>query len=49
MEKLANLTQNDINNGVLNRMLVNVGIPDVQEYVKNFHQETEELLVKEFE
>ncbi|CAF0876244.1 unnamed protein product [Rotaria sordida] len=49
MEKLANLTQNDINNGVLNRMLVNVGIPDVQEYVKNFHQETEELLIKEFE
>ncbi|CAF3927985.1 unnamed protein product, partial [Rotaria sordida] len=48
MEKLANLTQNDIDNGVLNRMLVNAGISDVQEYVNNFHQETEELLVEEF-
>ncbi|CAF2433241.1 unnamed protein product [Rotaria sp. Silwood2] len=49
MEKLANITQTDINNGVLNRMLANAGIPDVQEYVKHFHQETEELLIEEFE
>ena len=49
MEKLANLTQTDINNGALIRMLVNAGIPDVQEYVKHFHQETEELIIEEFE
>jgi hypothetical protein len=49
MEKLANLTQTDINNGALIRMLVNAGIPDVQEYVKQFHQETEELIIEEFE
>ncbi|CAF4560711.1 unnamed protein product [Rotaria sp. Silwood1] len=49
MEKLANLTQQDINNGVLNRMLANAGISDVPEYVKHFHQETEELLMEEFE
>jgi hypothetical protein len=49
MEKLANLTQTDINNGVLIRMLANAGIPDVQEYVKTFHQETEDLIVEEFE
>jgi hypothetical protein len=49
MEKLANITQTDINNGVLNRMLLNAGISDVQEYVKQFHQETEELIVEEFE
>jgi len=30
-------------------MLVNAGIPDVQEYVKQFHQETEELIIEEFE
>jgi hypothetical protein len=49
MEKLATLTQTDINNGVLNRMLANAGIPNVQEYIKNFHQETEELIIEEFE
>jgi len=49
MEKLANITQADINNGVLNRMLFNAGISDVQEYVKQFHQETEELIVEELE
>ncbi|CAF3330376.1 unnamed protein product, partial [Rotaria sp. Silwood2] len=49
MEKLANLTPTDINNGVLSRMLVNAGISDVQEYVKHFHQETEELIIEELE
>jgi len=49
MEKLANLTQTDINNGVLICMLANAGIPDVQEYVKTFHQKTEELIIEEFE
>ncbi len=49
MDKLANLTQTDINNGVLMRMLVDAGIRDVQGYVKHFHQETEELIIEEFE
>ena len=49
MEKLVNLTQTDINNGALNRLLINVGIPDVQEYIKTFHQETEELIIEELE
>jgi hypothetical protein len=49
MEILANINQRDINNGVLIRMLASAGIPDVQEYVKNFHQETEELIIEEFE
>ncbi|CAF3432797.1 unnamed protein product [Rotaria sp. Silwood1] len=49
MEKLANITQQDISNGVLNRMLANAGIPDVPEYVKHFHQETEELIIEELE
>ena len=37
MEKLANITETDIKNGVLNRMLADAGIPNVQEYVNNFH------------
>jgi ATP-dependent exoDNAse (exonuclease V) beta subunit len=49
MARLANLTQTDINNGVLNRMLANVGIPDVQQYIENFHRETEDLIIEEFE
>ncbi|CAF0733891.1 unnamed protein product [Adineta ricciae] len=49
MENLAKLTQDDINNGALNRMLINAGIPDVQQYVKDFHHETEELIVEEFQ
>jgi hypothetical protein len=49
MESLANITQTDINNGMLNRMLANAGIHDVQEYVKHFHNETEELIIEEFE
>ncbi|CAF3388896.1 unnamed protein product [Rotaria socialis] len=49
MEKLANLTEADINNGVLMRMLVNAGIPDVQQYVKHFNREVEEIVVEEFE
>jgi hypothetical protein len=49
MEKLANITQADINNGVLNRMLLKAGISDVQEYVTKFHQKTEDKIVEEFE
>ena len=49
MEKLANLTQTNINNGVLNGMLLNTDISDVQEYIKQFHQQTEELTIKDFE
>jgi hypothetical protein len=49
MEKLANLTQTDINNGALIRILANAGIPDVQEYVRNFHQATEDLILEDFE
>jgi len=49
MEKLANITQTDINNGVLNRMLLNAGIPNVQDYVEKFHQKTEKLIVEELE
>jgi hypothetical protein len=49
MEKLANITQTDINNGVLNRMLLNAGISDVQEYVEKFHQEVEDKVVDDLE
>ncbi|UJR26851.1 hypothetical protein I4U23_008163 [Adineta vaga] len=49
MENLAKLTETDINNGVLNRMLVNAGIADVHEYVEKFHQDTEALIIEEFE
>jgi hypothetical protein len=49
MEKLANITQTDINNGVLNRMLLDAGISDVQDYVEKFHQQTEDLIIDEFE
>ncbi|UJR26852.1 hypothetical protein I4U23_008164 [Adineta vaga] len=49
MEKLENLTQTDINNGALIHMLAKAGITDVQEYVKNFHHETEELIIEEFQ
>ena len=49
MEDLANLTRADINNGALIRMLAKAGIPDVQEYIKEFHHETEELIKEEFE
>ncbi|CAF3332506.1 unnamed protein product [Rotaria socialis] len=49
MEALGHLTQADINNGVLNRMLATAGIPDVQEHVKDFHQKVEGIIVEEFE
>jgi hypothetical protein len=49
METLTNLTEKDIKNGALIRMLANAGIPDVREYVKQFHQETEDLIREEFE
>ncbi|CAF4315112.1 unnamed protein product [Adineta steineri] len=49
MESLATITQADINNGALIRMLNKAGIPDIQEYIKHFHQETEELIIEEFE
>ncbi|CAF0997964.1 unnamed protein product [Adineta steineri] len=49
MENLATITQADINNGALIRMLNKAGIPDIQEYIKHFHQETEELIIEEFE
>jgi hypothetical protein len=49
MEKLANITQKDINNGVLIKMLEKAGISDVQEYVKDFHQETEDLIIENFQ
>ena len=49
MERLATLTPTDINNGVLNHMLASAGIPDVQEYVKQFHRETENLVIEDFE
>ncbi|CAF1001438.1 unnamed protein product [Adineta steineri] len=49
MESLATITQADINNGALIRMLNKAGIPDIQEYIKHFHQETEELIIDEFE
>ncbi|CAF1043229.1 unnamed protein product [Adineta steineri] len=49
MENLATINQTDINNGVLNRMLAKAGIPDVQEYINQFHNETENLIVEEFE
>ncbi|CAF1551465.1 unnamed protein product [Rotaria magnacalcarata] len=48
MEKLVNLTEADINNGVLTRMLANAGIPDVQQYVKHFNRDVEEIVVEEF-
>ncbi|CAF0884096.1 unnamed protein product, partial [Adineta steineri] len=49
MENLATITQADINNGALIRMLNKAGIPDIQQYIKHFHQETEELIIEEFE
>ena len=49
MEKLANLSQKDIDNGVLNRMLQNAGIPDVRKYVEQFNEEVEEKLVEDLE
>ncbi|CAF1000429.1 unnamed protein product [Adineta steineri] len=49
MENLATITQADINNGALIRMINKAGIPDIQEYIKHFHQETEELIIEEFE
>ena len=49
MEKLANLTQADINNGALTRMLASAGIPDVHQFVTQFNQETADLIVEEFE
>ena len=49
METLANITQTDINNGILIRMLAKAGIPDIPEYVKNFHRDTEEIIIDEFE
>ncbi|CAF1551452.1 unnamed protein product [Rotaria magnacalcarata] len=49
MESFRHLTQADINNGVLNRMLATAGIPDVQEHVKDFHQKVEGIIVEEFE
>ena len=49
MERLANLTPTDIDNGVLNQLLHKAGIPDVQNYVKQFHQQTEDLIIEELE
>jgi len=49
METLANLTQADINNGVLVRILASAGIPDVPEYVKQFHEATEDIIIDELE
>lgn len=49
MESIANLTQTDINNGVLTRMLANAGINDIQTYVNQFNHEVEELIVEELE
>lgn len=47
MEKLATLTQTDINAGVLTRMLSRAGIPDVQDYVRQFNNQVEELVIEE--
>lgn len=49
MDKLANITQEDIQNGVLNRMLSNAGITDVQEYVHEFQKKVEDKIVEELE
>jgi hypothetical protein len=49
MEKLANLTETDIKNGVLNHMLANAGISNVQDYVEQFHQDTENLIIEQIE
>lgn len=49
MEKLANITQEDINNGVLNRMLYNAGISDVQQYVQHFQKNVQDKIVEELE
>ena len=49
MEKLANITQADINNGVLNRMLGNAGIPNVQAYVQQFHDKIEDKVLENLE
>ena len=49
MERLATLTPADIKNGTLNHMLASAGIPNVQEYVKQFHRQTEELVIEELE
>ena len=45
MDKLVNLTQADIDNGALIRLLTYAGIPDVQEYVRKFHRQTEDLIL----
>ena len=49
MDRLSNLTQADIKNGALTRMLAGAGIPDVSEYVKQFHTKTEHVLLQELE
>ena len=49
MERLAHLTETDIRNGVLNQMLAKAGIPDVQEYVQKFHEETENKIVDDWQ
>ena len=49
MERLADLTQADINNGVLNQMLVRAGIPNVQEYLRNFHEEIESKIMEDLQ
>ena len=47
MENLVNLTRADIDNGALVHLLARAGIPNVQEYVRKFHQETEELILED--
>jgi len=49
METLATLTPTDIQNGVLQHILANAGISDVQQYVNDFHRETENLILEDFE
>jgi hypothetical protein len=49
MARLASLTEEDIKNGVLNRMLADVGIPNINNYVTDFHQQTASLFVDTLE
>lgn len=49
MESLQNITAQDIQNGALERMLNQAGIVNVQQYVKQFHHETEEIIIEDLQ
>ena len=49
MATLATLTPTDVDRGVLQDMLNDAGITDVHEYAKEFHRQTENLVVEDLQ